>query len=466
MELRDFIVTPIIILLVYAVAYVVRPYVTTNLTRKYFLPALTVRIFGALFLGILYQFYYSGGDTFNYHTHGSRIIWEAIMKNPAEGLKLMFSSGEDALLSFKYSSQILFFGDPSSYFIVRLATLFDLVTFSTYSATAVLFAVVSFVGMWLFFKVFVTSFPHLHKWIALATLFIPSVIFWGSGILKDSIVLACIGALTYCIKRIFIERQINVMTIVLLVLCVVIIYHVKIYILLCFLPAAFLWIYASAFLRIKTVVLKALLIPFVVVMVVLSGYYAVLKVGQDDDRYAIENLSRTAKITAYDIGFYTGKNAGSGYSLGALDDSFTGMLKLAPAAINVSLFRPYLWEVRNPLMLLSALESLVLLILTVYVLFKKRILFFRAFGDPNVLFCMAFSITFAFAVGVSTFNFGTLTRYKIPLLPFYAIALILIYYYKRPVKTEQLYQANQGEFSTSTAMSNASTHLSESLKDD
>lgn len=438
MELRDFIVTPIIILLVYAVAYIVRPYVTTDITRRYFLPALTVRIIGALLLGILYQFYYSGGDTFNYHTHGSRIIWEAMMENPLEGIKLMFASGEDALIAFKYSSQILFFGDPSSYFIVRLATLFDLITFSTYSATAVLFAVLSFVGMWLFFRVFVSSFPHLHRWIALATLFIPSVIFWGSGILKDSVVLACVGALTYGVKKLFIERQIKSVTVFLLIICVMIIYSVKIYILLCFLPAAFLWIYASAFLRIKTVVLKALLIPFVVVLAILSGYYAVLKVGQDDKRYSLENISRTARITAYDIGFYSGKNAGSGYSLGTLDDSFTGMVKLAPAAINVSLFRPYLWEVNNPLMLLSALESLVLLIFTVYIFISRGMVFFRAFGDPNVLFCMVFSLTFAFAVGVSTFNFGTLARYKIPLLPFYTVALILIYFYKRPEQKERL----------------------------
>ncbi|HET9055161.1 MAG TPA: hypothetical protein VFM90_13365, partial [Cyclobacteriaceae bacterium] len=355
---------------------------------------------GALLLGVLYQFYYGGGDTFNYHTHGSRVIWEAMIENPADGLKLLFTSGTDALIAFKYSSHIVFFGDPSSYFIVRLAAVFDLLTFSTYSATAVLFAVLGFAGMWLFFKVFVQDFPQLHRWIAGAVLFIPSVIFWGSGILKDSVVLACVGGLTYCVKRIFIERQAKPMLVVLLLIFAAIIYNVKIYILLCFLPAAFLWVYASAFLRIKTVVLKILLIPFVVALVILSGYYAVLKVGEDDKRYALENLSRTAMITAYDIGFYTGRDAGSGYSLGELDESFTGMLKLAPAAVNVSLFRPYLWEVRNPLMLLSALESLALLLLTGYVLIRKRLFFFKAFRDPAVLFCMTFSITFAFAVGV------------------------------------------------------------------
>lgn len=427
MELRDFIVTPIVIILIYVVAYVVRPYVTTEITRRYFLPALTVRIFGALLLGILYQFYYGGGDTFNYHTLGSRVIWEALWKNPSEGFNLLFSSGEDPLLAFEYSSRILFYGDPSSYFIVRIATFFDLFTFSTYSATAVLFAIVSFIGMWLFFKAFVSSFPQLHKWIALAILFVPSVIFWGSGILKDSIVLACIGIMTYCVKELFIDRNIKLTTILWMVLCVIVTYKVKIYVLLCFLPAALLWIYASVFFKIRSLVLRGLLTPFLIVVLAFSGYYAVLKTGEDDSRYSIEKLAQTAQTTAYDIGFYTGKNAGSGYSLGELDGSFTGMIKLAPAAINVSLFRPYVWEVRNPLMVLSALESLMLMIFTVYILYKKRMLFFKAFSNPHILFCMTFSLTFAFAVGVSTFNFGTLARYKIPLLPFYALALILIY---------------------------------------
>lgn len=437
MELRDFIVTPLLIVLVYGIAYVVRPYVTDSITRPYFLSALTVRILGALFLGVLYQFYYSGGDTFNYHTHGSRVIWEAIMDNPSEGIKLMFVSGEEQVIAYQYSSKIVFFGDPSSYFIVKLAATFDLLTFSTYSATAVLFGVISFIGMWLFFKVFVTSFPNLHRWIALAILFVPSVIFWGSGILKDSIVLASVGALTYSVKKLIIDKKISLLSIVLLLLSVFIIYRVKIYVLLCFFPAAILWIYASAFYKIRSMVLKGLLIPFMLVLIIGSGYYAVVKIGADDKRYSIENLSRTAKITAYDIGFYTGKDAGSGYSLGELDDSFAGMAKLAPAAVNVSLFRPYLWEVKNPLMVLSAVESFVLLVLTLYILFKKRSLFFRSFGDPNVLFCMVFSITFAFAVGVSTFNFGTLARYKIPLLPFYALALILIYFYRKPTVQEE-----------------------------
>ena len=104
----------------------------------------------------------------------------------------------------------------------------------------------------------------------------------------------------------------------------------------------------------------------------------------------------------------------------------SSMLRLAPAAVNVSLFRPYLWEVRNPLMLLSALESLTFLLVTIYLLLKYTRAFFKALTDSNILFCLVFSIVFAFGVGVSTYNFGTLARYKIPLLPYYALALVLL----------------------------------------
>ena len=164
------------------------------------------------------------------------------------------------------------------------------------------------------------------------------------------------------------------------------------------------------------------------------AYFALLKAGEDNAKYSLKNVAKTAQITAYDIGFYTGRDAGSGYSPGELDGTFSSMIKLGPQAINVSLFRPYVWEVRNPLMLLSALESLMLFFLCVYIVIKRRVEIFLALTNFNVLFALIFSITFAFAVGVSTFNFGTLVRYKIPLLPFFLVALILILNYSKSDK--------------------------------
>ena len=275
------------------------------------------------------------------------------------------------------------------------------------------------------FLTFYQSSPILHRWIAIATLFIPSVVFWGSGLLKDTLTLAAIGVLTFSIYKLFIQRRYSLWSIILMVLSAWVIFSVKKYILLCFLPALLLWVYAEQLASIKSLVGRILTVPVVIFVMIISGYYAIYFVGKDDPRYSIDKLAETAQITAYDIGFYTGKDAGSTYSLGELDGTFVNMVGKAPQAINVSLFRPYLWEIKNPLMLLSALESVLMLMATIYVAFKSR-LRIKFLINPTVLFCLVFSITFAFAVGVSTFNFGTLARYKIPLLPFYTLALIFL----------------------------------------
>jgi hypothetical protein len=433
-DLRDIIVTPLFITVIILVAYFIRPRVTDTITRKYFFPALFVKIIGALAVGLIYQFYYGGGDTFNYHTHGSRHVWEAFMDSPVKGMRLLINDGTNYNEVYRYASKIVFFSDPQSYTIVKIAAVFDLLTFSSYSSTAILFAVLSFVGMWMFFLTFYEQYPQLHRWFAIAAFFIPSVFFWGSGLLKDTITIGCLGIATYQVYRIFIKKQFVIRKILLLAISLYGMYSIKIYILLTFLPAVIVWVFLANLDAIRSPVLKIMLTPFMLSCAIVLGYYAMAKAGEDNAKYSLKNVAMTAKITAYDIGFYTGRDAGSGYSLGELDGTFSSMIRLSPQAINVSLFRPYLWEVKNPLMLLSALESFLILLLCLYIIIKKNIRLLAAINNPNVLFALIFSLAFAFAVGVSTFNFGTLVRYKIPLLPFFLVALILILHHSKSDK--------------------------------
>ncbi|MCZ8353226.1 MAG: hypothetical protein O9340_00715 [Cyclobacteriaceae bacterium] len=427
MDFRDFIVTPIYLILLFFISIVVRGRLSDPVLKRYFLPALWLKVFGAIALGFLYQFYYAGGDTFNYHTYGSRIIWEAFTQDVSQGIRLILNETTEKNWDLnQYIYRILFYYDAKSFFIVRIAAIFDLLTFSTYSSTAIFFALFSFLGSWAFFLTFYREFPHLHKWLALAILFIPSVLFWGSGILKDTITLGALGLLTFSIHQIAIKGNRSVGNILLLLISFYLIFSVKKYILMCFLPAAFFWIYAGRLFSMGTFVFRILFLPFIIAAALVTGYWGVAKLTESDQQYSLDAIAKTARITAYDIRYYTGKDAGSGYSLGELDGSMGNMLQLAPAAVNVSLFRPYLWEVRNPLMLLSALESLTFLLVTIYLLLKYTRAFFKALTDTNILFCLVFSIVFAFGVGVSTYNFGTLARYKIPLLPYYALALVLL----------------------------------------
>ena len=147
------------------------------------------------------------------------------------------------------------------------------------------------------------------------------------------------------------------------------------------------------------------------------------------EKYNLENIENAL------IGFqswheYLAENRDqSGYSLGEIEFSFVGILIKSPAAFNVTFFRPYLWEVRNLPTLLGAIEGLLLFIFFLYLLIKLRLRFFSVlFKNKEALFLMIFGVVFAIVVGISSYNFGALSRYKIPAEIFFISSLILIYH--------------------------------------
>jgi hypothetical protein len=428
-EFKDLIITPIYFVLLSLTAYVIRPYVTTPQTRRFFLPALWVKFTGAILMGLLYQFWYGGGDTFNYFTHGSRWIWEAFNADFMTGVQLLFESGgpDRQPETFQYSQHIWYYRDPNSFFVVRIVSLIDLFTFHTYSATALFFAAFSFSGMWAFFSAVAKKYTLNNKWLAIALLFVPSVAFWGSGILKDTITLGALGWLTYAMIHIIDLKNRSIFYWLVVLGSAWLIFNIKIYILICYLPTLFIWVYWKQIKAVRSTVIRILLAPILLLFFGVIGFAVLNQVSSQSDLYSLDAIAERAAITSYDIRYGWGARTlgDGGYDLGVLDGTWQSMLRLMPAAINVSLFRPYLWEIKNPLMLLAGIESFVILIITFwFLIYKKRLLV--VFDDPFLVFCLIFSILFAFAVGVSTANFGTLMRYKIPMMPFFLIVLIRI----------------------------------------
>ena len=137
------------------------------------------------------------------------------------------------------------------------------------------------------------------------------------------------------------------------------------------------------------------------------------------------------------------------YSLGDFDGTRWNFFSKAPKAIIAGLFRPYLWEARNPVMLLAGIENLGFLILVLVILWRtgpiKTIRF--TLEEPLIIFSLSFAIAFAFAVGIATANFGALVRLKIPLIPFLAVGLFTLYY-----RSMELRQEKESDYKKSFAL--------------
>ncbi|MET4076705.1 hypothetical protein [Hymenobacter sp. UYCo722] len=427
MELKDLFITPFYLAIIYAIAYGIRSSVTNVYTKKYFIPALTVKVVGAIALGILYHTLYAG-DTNNYYRQAG-IVYHAFGDSFAAGWELVTTSGDVTPAISRYTDQLNWFGHGSNeYFVIRVAAVFALLSFNTYTVIAVLFAAVTFTGMWAMYMTFAKIRPQTFKELAIAVFFLPSVFFWGSGLLKDSLCLGALGWLFYAFYRGAIERKNILRCAILGAGAVGVIFAMKTYILLAFMPPALLWVFNESTRGIRSKALRLVAKPLFLSVGLLVAGYAFVQISAADARFDIEKIGAQSKLTAEYLQGVSKTEQGSGYNIGEQDGTLSGMAKLAPQALVVALFRPFLWEARNPTMALSALEATYFLVLTLRILWRVGVLKTLALisSTPVLTLCFVFSLVFAISVGISSGNFGTLVRYKIPLMPFYLSGLYIM----------------------------------------
>ena len=429
MELTDIFLTPIYLGIFYALAYWVRPSVTNQFTKPYFIPAITLKFVGAIALGFIYQFYYGGGDTFNYFHH-TKLIHSGFDKSFSLGWRMLMDNGgsrDPEILPFT-TYMFWHVAGSAEYLVSRIAAFLGLFCFDSYVVISLFFSLLSFSGVWAMYITFAKIRPHVYKQLAWTVFYVPSLFFWGSGLLKDSLCLGALGWLFYALYRGAIRRQAVLKCAMIGFAAAYMLFSIKVYILLCFLPAAMLWVFNESNARIKNATFRVVAKPLFLGVGGALAFFAATTLTKGDDHYDVDKIGERSKITADYIYQQSVLQEGSAYYLGELDGTIGGMVKLAPMAIVTSLYRPFLWEAKNPVMLLSAIEALFFLIFTLRIFF--RVGFFKTLSviasTPVLSLCFIFSLIFAASIGVSTSNFGTLVRYKIPLIPFYLSALYIL----------------------------------------
>jgi hypothetical protein len=424
----DLILTPIYIGIIFFIAKLLRPKLTNAVTQKYYYPALTVKLVGAIALGLIYQFYYTGGDTFRYF-YNARVIWESLDDSFLTTVRLLVTRpiGEIGPIT-KYTYRMDTITDGGTYFVTQVAAILGFISFKTYTVIGCFFALLSFIGMFLLFDTFVKIIPSLHKEFAISVLFMPSVFFWGSGVLKDTLCMGALGLLFFGFYRGFVEKKKLIPSLIIFGIGFFIILKVKVYIILCFMPVLVLWLFMQYSANIKSTFVKIFLAPILIVIGLGASFFLMTKLTEGDALYSLDNIGERAKITADYLHSVSEESGGSTYYIGKLDGSIASMLALTPQAIVVTLFRPFIWEVKNPVMLLSAIESTWFIFLTVSILLKSGLIKpIRTISQqPILVLCFLFSFAFSIAVGVTSNNFGTLVRYKIPVMPFYLAGLYIL----------------------------------------
>ena len=172
------------------------------LYKKWFVKGLAIKLFGGLAFALVYTYYYEyGGDTRSYF-RDSQLLASSILDGWETYWDVFYRRLINADTDAMNYTLRMAYKDPREYFVVNFVSIFTILGLGSYFSATLLVALFTYWGVWKFFLLMVGKFPKLEKQMAFAILFIPSVVFWGSGISKDSFIFCAVGLVLYHVNEI------------------------------------------------------------------------------------------------------------------------------------------------------------------------------------------------------------------------------------------------------------------------
>jgi hypothetical protein len=426
MNFLDFLLFPVYVLIFYFIFSARRKNYTDPILKHYHKQGFWIKIV-AVMAFTFFNTMISVGDSFLlFFTEGTNIC-HMIMKDSSQIKWLYLPSIDYDQTLLKNPANMGYLKGENNYMIVRITAILSFFSFQKYLILNLFFSMLSFSGVWRLYRFFYEQYPHLHKQLAIAILYLPTFVFWSSGILKDPICTGALGWITYALYETFFKKKDLIKNVIIIFISGYLLYVIKVYILISYVPFFFLFLVLKNVNLIKSRVMRIGFVVGLIVAAITMFTTVMSQLAGTLGAYGGEDV--TKNISIYQKAYAEQEDVGSSFSLGVeYDGSVQSLLKIAPAAIVATLFRPFLWESKKISTLFSSIESMFIMFFTLSVLYKAGpVNFVRSIAkDPTVLYCLLFSLLFALFVGATTANFGTLVRYKIPCMPFYVAAMFIM----------------------------------------
>ncbi len=406
---------------------------------KWFLPNLSFRVLFGLLFALAYSVILTeGGDTLAYHDgayHLSNLFWE----RPLDYFLELMTTPTSQTISERFSETTGYppswiYREPESFFISKVMSIFSIITFNSFAAMTILCATFSALASWRLFTT-LKGLQFCPKWIVVvSTMFIPTVAFWCSGISKDTFVLGSFYyVFSYLFPVFFMRKRITFNQLIGLAFFSFILFHTRSFMLI----AIALPLLSALLVRWGKIISDNLILINVyrlviagVILLSLSIYsQGSLGPGLVDNNEILNEVVVIQKDFAQNK-LYTGYR----YDLGIEDYSAWGLLKATPIAIITAFFRPFLWEANSAFLIISGLESTLLIILALkFFFFSGKFTNHISYIHKQefLVFAILFALVFGFFVGFTSGLFNVLVRFKAPILVF----VIIYFASKKPKKS-------------------------------
>lgn len=380
-----------------------------------------LKISCGILMGFLYWSYYGGtGDTIYFYEQ-AQALFQYFQTN-----RISFSEWVGfvpiSLSQAEFSAQ----SEPRTYFFVRLVSFLYAFTQGNYFIMSIYLSFFSGLATWSFARELVKLSKENKFVIYTALLFIPSITFWGSGLLKESLMIIAIYALGFSILKSKANPK-QWFYVISAIVSVFVLWKVKYYVPIVLLPILGITIVFSQpkFLR-KFAFPKKLLLYvglLIVGVTIIAFIHPVFHSGRFFELIRISHNVIAQNSADSLIPFPLAKN----------DVLF--VIQNLPKAWFTGIFRPFIWESFSFFSLVWAIEKTIFSLLAIAALtlfFKLKFSQVEKWWGIAILLYIS---VLSSVITLATPNFGTLVRYEVAYMPFlWLLVLMVLNKYKHNLK--------------------------------
>jgi len=392
-----------------------------GLSKKTISLIFIIKILAGIAMSLIYTYYYTNrntADIFKYFDD-SKIMFDALFKKPMDFISMMTGIGNDSAYFNEhyyklmnnwyrvYESNIY----NESHTIIRFNALARIFSFGYYNVHTVFVCFLSISGLDAIYKTAIRFIKNKSKELIFGIFLLPSVLFWGSGVMKEALLFFALGLLVYHFFSIL--EKFNFVHVVWIILSAALIYFTKFYILAIAFPIliSHLWVSKT---KEKFIFMKYLVVFVLYIFAGLQLHH--IKPGFD----ALDILVTKQRDF---IGLAKFMNSGSLINIPILTPDIWSFMRNAPQAFFITMFRPFIFESNSILILMAAFENFIILIILILAIIFAN---FKQI-HKSIFFACLFAVILMFVLtGLITPVMGAMVRYKVPALPFLMILLTML----------------------------------------
>ncbi len=368
-------------------------YISSNkevLAPKYALSLYFIKITFGLAIGF-YYFYLKeeSGDSFLFFKMA---------------LEILEKSGKEIYDFLVFSKTELAIDTPRSTLFLKFLVLIAIVSLKNYWLSCILIASISYLSLFIVFKRYFIYLKKYKPQLILSFFIFPSVLFWTSGIFKESMALIFLLYSLIAVFDYLIERKIHLLSILVSLISFYIFFELRYFLAIFLIPIigilignelpkkkARLFIVMSAIIIAILIMIHPVLNPSDFPQFLYSAHHNIL------------NLSNSGMKLYYNFS----------------EPSWISIISNLPMAFVNAFIRPFPWEWHSLQTFIYAIESYILMGVLISFIFQLK-----NQKNKSHIFILAFIFSALVLISLATPNFGSLYRYKSICIPFLMFIMI------------------------------------------